>query len=167
MRITPLLLILAAPLAAGAALAQAQPQTPPQVEGRPSLPGDFPLPGYWEMTTKYTALIGGGSTDRRCYGPADVPKLVQPCNHHYVCVYSTHDANNGRLVLKGKWFNKEKDGQVGGEAAEVQGSGSYTPDSLTASAKGHLNLMGVTVPATAEISAHRLSATCPVGAKKG
>jgi hypothetical protein len=155
-------LIASAPLAAGAALgvgaALAQP---------PAAQSDFPLPGYWEMTTKYSAIIGGGSTDRRCYGPADVPKLVQPCNHHYVCVYSTQEAHNGHLVLKGKWYTREKDGRVGGQAAEVAGAGTYSHDNLTATAQGHLNMLGMAVPATAEVTAHRLSATCPPDAKKG
>ena len=162
MRLARIFLIASAPLAAGAALgvgaALAQP---------PAVQPDFPLPGYWEITSKYSAVIGGGSTDRRCYGPADVAKLVQPCNHHYVCVYSTQDARDGHLVLKGKWFTKEKGGGMGGQAAEVAGSGTYSHESLTATAQGHLNMMGISVPATAELTAHRLSAVCPPDAKKG
>ena len=161
MRSTLLLLILAAPLAAGAVLAQTEPEAP---QGRP---GDLPLPGYWEITTKYSSVIGGESTDRRCYGPADVHKLAQPCNHHHICVYSTNDVRDGHIVLKGKWFSKEKDGTTGGEVANFAGSGSYTPESLTASAKGNYDFLGMSVPATAELSARRLSATCPPDAKKG
>jgi hypothetical protein len=161
MRLPLLLLVAAAPLAAsalGAGVALA--------EG-PAVQPDFPLPGYWEMTTKYSAVIGGGSTERRCYGPADVPKLVQPCNHHYYCIYSTQDARDGHLRLKGKWFTREKDGQMGGQVADVAGTGTYSHESLTASASGSLNMLGLSVPATAEISAHRLSAVCPPDAKKG
>jgi hypothetical protein len=161
MRCIPLLLILAAPLAAGAALAQMEPQGPP------SRPGDLPLPGYWEITTKYSSVIGGETTDRRCYGPADVHKLAQPCNHHHVCVYSTNDVHDGRIVLKGKWFSKEKDGTTGGEVADFAGSGTYTPESLSASAQGHYEFLGMSMPATAELTAHRVSATCPPDAKKG
>jgi hypothetical protein len=153
MRFAPLLLTLAAPLAASAALAQEPP---------PPTANDLPLPGYWEMTTKYESIVSGGGTDRRCYGPADVPKLVQPCNHHYDCTYSTQDAQNGHLKLKGQWVAKK-----GGQTIEVQGTGAYTPESLTASAEMHTHLLGLPLSGTGQITAHRLSATCPTGAKKG
>ena len=114
------------------------------------------------MTTKYESIISGGSTDRRCYGPADVPKLVQPCNHHYDCTYSTQDAKNGHLTLKGQWVAKK-----GGQVIDVSGTGTYTPESLTASANMRSSMFGIPLNGTGEITAHRLSATCPVDAKKG
>jgi hypothetical protein len=153
MRFAQLLPILAAPLAASAALAQ--PPGPPP-------PNDLPLPGYWEMTTKYESIVSGGGTDRRCYGPADVPKLTRPCNHHYDCTYSTQDAVNGHLTLKGQWVAKK-----GGQVIDVAGSGVYTPESLNASAKMRTTLLGIPLNGTGEITAHRLSATCPPDAKKG
>jgi hypothetical protein len=156
MRFTLLFLSLAAPLAASAALAQTGPGDHPPV------PRDFPLPGYWEMTTKYESIISGGSTDRRCYGPADVPKLVQPCNHHYDCTYSTQDAKNGHLTLKGQWVAKK-----GGQTIDVSGAGAYSPESLTAHADMRTTLLGIPLSGTGEIAAHRLSATCPADAKKG
>jgi hypothetical protein len=146
----PLLVLLALP--ASAALAQ----------GRPDLPNDLPAPGYWEMTTTVQSIIHDNKTERRCYGPADVPRLVQPCNHHYDCEYSTQEARNGHLTLKGKWVAK-KSGQV----IDVEGAGTYTRENLNASAKMHTSLFGLPLSGTGEITAHRLSAECPADAKRG
>jgi hypothetical protein len=148
----PLLVLLALP--AGAALAQAP---APAVTAR-----DFPLPGYWEMTTKVESIIHDTKTERRCYGPADVPRLVQPCNHHYNCEYSTQKAEQGHLLLKGQWVDKKN-----GQTIDVQGAGTYSPESLNATADMHTRLLGIPLSGKGEITAHRISAECPVGAKKG
>lgn len=142
--------LLAAP--AGGALAQP----------RAALPDDLPSPGYWEMTTRVQSIIQDTKTERRCYGPADVPRLVQPCNHHYNCEYSVQDARDGRLKLKGQWTEK-KNGQV----IDVEGTGTYTRDNLSASAKMHTKLFGLPLSGTGEITAHRVSAECPADAKRG
>jgi Protein of unknown function (DUF3617) len=150
MRLAPLLILLALP--AGSAFAQ----------NRAALPNDLPLPGYWEMTTNVQSIIHDTKTERRCYGPADVPRLVQPCNHHYNCEYSTQEARNGHLTLKGQWVSKKN-----GQTIDVSGSGTYTRESLNASAKMHTSFLGLPLSGTGQITAHRISAECPADAKKG
>lgn len=152
MRLAPLLLIVSAPLLACAASAGE----------RASIPNDLPLPGYWEMTTKVESIIHDTKTERRCYGPNDVPRLVQPCNHHYNCEYSTQDARNGHLTLKGAWVAKK-----GGQVVQVQGTGLYTRDDLKAEAQMHTSFLGIPLSGTGHITAHRISGTCPADAKKG
>lgn len=150
MRIAPLVFSLSAALTAGSAYAAS-----PVPAGE-----QFPLPGYWEMTTSVASIIHDNKTERRCYGPSDVVKLVQPCNHHYTCTYSTQDARNGHLTLKGDWVAKK-----GGQVVHVSGQGTYTPESLHAIADMHTTLFGLPLSGTGEITAHRLGAECPPDAK--
>jgi hypothetical protein len=152
MRLAQILLIAATPLAIGAAaLAQAR-----------QFPADFPLPGYWEQTTKVESIIHSNKTEYKCYTAQDVGKLLQPCNHMHVCEYSTKEAKDGRLVLKGRWVNK-KDNRV----IEVAGVGRYSNDHMTASAEMHTSFLGIPISGTGELSARRVSAQCPPDAKKG
>ncbi len=149
MRLTPLLLLLSLP--AGAAMAQ-DPIANPR---------DFVSPGYWETTSKLTSPFQSEKTEKRCVTPADVIKFMEPCNHHYNCEYSVRHISDGHIVLKGQWVGK-KDGQV----VDVAGTGTYTSDTLHATAKMHTRLLGLPLSGEATSDARRLGAVCPPGSEK-
>lgn len=151
MRLSPLLPIVILALAAGVSSARE----------KPAAPQDFPLPGYWETTTKVQSVINETKTEKHCYKAADVIRLLQPCNHHHTCEYSTQDAHNGRLTLKGEWVNK-KDHRV----IEVAGVGSYSHEKMTATAEMHTQFLGIPVSGKGELSARRISADCPPEAEE-
>ena len=118
------------------------------------------LPGYWESTSKVSFPLPSTKVDRKCLSSEEVVKfLTGPANSHYVCKYDRSRFVDGVADMEGECIDS-------GVRAKVKVSGTYTRTSFQLTS--HLNALlgGLSIPIEASIDAHRLSAECPVEARR-
>ena len=112
------------------------------------------LPGWWEYTA--ATAVSSPSTDHRCVKPDEIDKFMSgPSNGHYHCTYPTRQVGAGRARFVGVCVSKH------GSKYPVEWSGTYAPERFDLHGTVRPNLAGLSIPVSATISAHRLSATCP------
>ena len=113
-------------------------------------------PGYWETTSKVTSPFPTHKTERRCIRPADVAKFMEgQINHIYKCTYPKKVVGDGRIQLAGSCKTRD------GDPVPIEGSGSFTSDSMHVEARIVPKIGGLTVPIHAQTDARRLGDDCP------
>ena len=128
----------------------------------PASAADKVLPGYWESTTHYSLLLSQTSTTRKCLTTAEVEEwLTKPAPKHFECTYGSKRVGGGTAHFDMTCV----DGRA--HTLRMSINGTYAPERFHLVANGSLTMMGVPLPGSADIDAHRLSAECPADAKPG
>ena len=113
-------------------------------------------PGYWETTSKVTSPFPTHKTERRCIGPQDVAKFMEgQINHIYKCTYPKKVVADGHIQLAGSCKTRD------GEPVPIEGTGSFTRDSMHVEARIQPKIGGLVVPIHAQTDARRLGDDCP------
>ncbi|MBE7217779.1 MAG: hypothetical protein INR64_04845 [Caulobacteraceae bacterium] len=112
------------------------------------------LPGWWEYTT--SSQFSADKTEHRCVKPDEIDKFVAgPSNHHYTCTYPTTELADGRAKYVGVCVSKH------GTRYPVRWSGTYDPEHFQLNGTAMPNIIGLSIPVSASITARRLSPICP------
>ncbi len=112
------------------------------------------LPGWWEYTT--SSQFSADKVEHRCVRPDEIDKFVAgPSNRHYTCTYPTSQLANGRAKFIGVCVSKH------GTRYPVRWAGTYDPEHFQLQGTASPNLIGLSIPVSASISARRIAATCP------
>lgn len=113
-------------------------------------------PGCWQSTNEVTSPFHSTSRNQRYISAADVDRFLSgPINHHYTCVYPTHEVGNGNLVMKGVCTDNK------GRQVKVDSRGTYTRTSFRVEASIATTLLGIPVSGHAVTEARRTGDTCP------
>ncbi|MDE2489049.1 MAG: DUF3617 family protein [Alphaproteobacteria bacterium] len=113
-------------------------------------------PGCWESTNEVLSPFHTTSTTRRFISAADVDRfLTGPINHHYTCVYPTHEVANGHLVMKGVCTDNK------GRKVDIDSHGAYTADSFHVEANIATKVLGLPLSGRARTDARRIGDSCP------
>ena len=121
------------------------------------------LPGYWDSTDSYSVLLSGGGHTKKCLTSEKIDSFVAaPSNSHYRCTYASQHISAGEASYRGGACFTKSGRKV---LSDVTVDGRYEPESfhlrfqfkLMVSAGANIGL-----PGSAEITAHRISAECPV-----
>lgn len=115
-------------------------------------------PGYW--TYKASTLLTGSKNGAQCVRPENIDAFLSgPHNRHYKCTYPTRDFTAGSATLIGECVGKH------GDHYRLSLKGHYDP--TTFDLDGHVTgvFLGLSISLPIEITAHRLSADCPVPEK--
>lgn len=125
----------------------------PAFAGQPAI-----APGYWETRTDW--LGQKGAPDRLCIKPQDVARFLSgPSNHIYRCTYPVSTAARGAISFEGTCADRK------GQKIKLRGKGAYTTATVRMTATGTAKMLGISLPGSAAVDAHLISATCPPGAK--
>lgn len=117
------------------------------------------LPGYWESTTQYTLLMSQTSTKRQCLTTEEVEQwLTRPAPKHFTCSYDRKRVGGGLAHFEMSCTDARR------HTLKLTINGTYAPERFHLAAEGSLTMMGVPLPGSAVIDAHRLSAECPAPA---
>jgi hypothetical protein len=113
------------------------------------------LPGFWKYTVKAAGVIPLDE-GRRCLAADEITEfLAFPGNKHYKCNYPTKTIRDGKLEMVGACVDKK------GRRAPIRASGTYTAERF------RLNIALTTtngIPIRGNMTAQRVSASCPMGA---
>lgn len=114
------------------------------------------LPGWWEYTT--SSQFSSDKVEHRCVRPDEIDKFVAgPSNRHYACTYPTTELANGRARYVGVCVSKH------GNRYPVRWSGTYDAEHFKLNGTAMPNVIGISIPVSASITARRVAATCPEG----
>ena len=121
------------------------------------------LPGYWDAADTYSVLLSGGGHKKTCLTAEKIDSFVAaPSNSHYRCTYASQQIAAGQASYRGGACYSKAGRKV---LSDVSVDGRYQPEAFHL--MFHFKLMlsaggGLALPGSAEITARRISADCPV-----
>jgi hypothetical protein len=130
------------------------------VAGTALAAADLPQAGYWESTSK--SSLSSSKTKRECLSDQKIQSyLTGPSNPHYTCRYDSRHIAGGHAAMEGECVDNN------GLKSRVKVEGDYTATSFTLGSHLKVVIGGLTIPVTADVEAHRISAQCPMAADGG
>ncbi len=137
-----------------AALLVALVSAPPAASAAPTID-----PGYWSY--KASTLLTGAKSGDQCVRPDNIDDFLSgPHNRHYRCTYPVRELSDGAATFVGECVSK------GGSRYRINLKGHYQPGAFTLKGDVAGVFFGLPVSIPIEIAGRRLSADCPVPAKK-
>lgn len=116
------------------------------------------LPGYWE--SRGSIFFVDQKPVRKCITASQVDEYMSgPSNRHYTCTYTHKQISGGKADMVGSCVDHK------GRRSEVAIHGAYSPTEFNVRWSFHPRVAGLSIPLSGTMQAHRLSATCPAGAK--